>query len=176
MICFLGMQRNWVGRLSLALFLAAAPAAAIESRIGLGVHLWTPAGEMLENPFAGDVNELTGLVSYQLVLFRPLKLQFDLEYFPNGFGGTGIVLVFPQGFIVVGDRWYIAGGAGWFYSTRIEGKTSDVTYLARVGTDLPVHRRLHLDIFAEQRSPEVNGLAEPDEDRISFAAVLRLKL
>jgi hypothetical protein len=170
------MKAHCVGSLGLALFLATAPAAAIESRIGLGVHLWTPAGELLADPFAGDVNELTGLVSYQLVLFRPLKLQLDLEYFPNGFGGTGIVLVFPQGLIVVGEHFYVAGGAGWFYSTRIQGKTSDVTYLARVGTDLPVRPRLHLDIFAEQRAPEASGLADLDEDKVSFAAVLRLRL
>jgi hypothetical protein len=162
--------------LGAAVFLAAAPAAGIENRIGLGVHLWTPAGELRENPMAMDANEVTGLVSYQLVLCRPLKLQADLEYFPNGFGGTGIVFVFPQGFLVLGDRWYLAAGAGWFYSSRIEGKTSDVVYLARVGTDRPLRPRLHLDVFAERRAPEVNGLTELDEDTISFAAVLRLRL
>lgn len=164
------------GPLVAALLLAAAPVAGIENRIGLGVHLWTPAGELRENPLAMDENELTGLVSYQLVLFRPLKLQMDLEYFPNGFGGTGIVFVFPQAFIVLGDRWYVAAGAGWFYSSRIEGKTSDVVYLARIGTDVPVRPRLHLDVFAERRAPEPSGLSRLDEDTISFAAVLRLRL
>ena len=162
--------------LGAAFLLAGGQAVAIENRIGLGVHLWTPAGELRENPLAMDENELTGLVSYQLVLFRPLKVQVDLEYFPNGFGGTGIVFVFPQAFIVLGDRWYVAAGAGCFYSTRIVGKTSDAVYLARIGTDLPVRPRLHLDVFAEQRAPEVKGLTELDEDEISFAAVLRLRL
>lgn len=164
------------GLLGAALLLAAVPAAAIENRIGVGVHLWTPAGELRENPMAMDENEVTGLVSYQLVLFRPFKLQADLEYFPNGFGGQGIVFVFPQGFVVLGDRWYLAAGAGWFYSSRIEGKTSDIVYLARIGTDLPVRPRLHLDVFAERRAPEPSGLSRLDEDTISFAAVLRLRL
>jgi hypothetical protein len=168
--------RSLRGLLGAALLLAAGPVAGIENRIGIGVHLWTPAGELRENPLAMDENEVTGLVSYQLVLCRPLKLQVDLEYFPNGFGGTGIVFVFPQGFIVLGDRWYLAGGAGWFYSTRILGKTSDVVYLARVGTDRPIRPRLHLDVFAERRAPEVNGLTRFDEDTFSFAAVLRLRL
>ncbi|HEY7216700.1 MAG TPA: hypothetical protein VIC28_18910 [Thermoanaerobaculia bacterium] len=168
--------RSLRGLLGAALLLAAGPVAGIENRIGIGVHLWTPAGELRENPLAMDENEVTGLVSYQLVLCRPLKLQVDLEYFPNGFGGTGIVFVFPQGFIVLGDRWYLAGGAGWFYSTRILGKTSDVVYLARVGTDRPIRPRLHLDVFAERRAPEVNDLTRLDEDTFSFAAVLRLRL
>jgi len=163
--------------LGLVLLLAAAPVAAIESRIGLGVHLWTSAGDLLKDPGNGDENDLTGILSYQLVLLRPLKLELDLEYFPNGFGGTGVVATFPQGLIVVGDRWYLAAGAGWILKRgQVEGNLSDVIYLARLGADLPLFSRLRLDLFAEQRAPDVGGLAEADKDSITLAMVLRLRL
>jgi len=163
--------------LGLALFLAAAPAAAIESRVGLGLHLWRTPKDLRDHPGDGVEQELTGLISYQLVLLRPLKVEIDLEYFPNGFGGTGIVFVSPQAFIVVGDRWYAAAGVGWIYSDQqVEGNLSDVFYLARVGADLPVRSRLRFDVFAEERAESAGDLTDPRGDAITFAAVLRLRL
>lgn len=171
-------RRGWIfGGLGLALFLAAAPAAAIESRVGLGLHLWRTAKDLRDHPGGEFEQDLSGLISYQLVLFRPLKVEVDLEYFPNGFGGTGIVFVSPQGFIVVGDRWYAAVGAGWILSeNQTEGNLSNVIYLARLGTDIPVRSRLHFDVFAEQRAEDAGGLADVGENTITFAVVLRLRL
>src|SRR4030095_4838887 len=107
------MKARTFGGLGLALFLVTAPAAAIENRLGMGVHLWVPAGDLQDRPGGWDDKDLTALLSYQLVLFRPLKLEMDMEYFPNGFGRTGVAAVFPQGLIVVRGRFDRAGGAGW---------------------------------------------------------------
>jgi hypothetical protein len=168
-------KRLW--GLGLACFLATAPAAAIENRLGVGVHLWKSAGDLWAHPAGADEHDLTALLSYQLVLLRRLKLQLDVEYFPNGFGGAGVVALFPQGLVVVGDRWYVAAGAGWVYSNRqVEGNLSDVIYIARLGVDLPVRARLHFDLCAQQRAADVSGLAEVGEDTVTFAAVLRLRL
>jgi hypothetical protein len=161
----------------LALLLAAAPAAAIESRVGVGLHLWRTAKDLSDHPGGELEQELSGLISYQLVLLRPLKVEVDLEYFPNGFGGTGIVFVSPQGFIVVGDRWYAAVGAGWIYSNhQVEGNLSDIIYLARLGADLPLRSRLRFDVFAEERAESAGDLTHLSGDAITFAAVLRLRL
>jgi hypothetical protein len=163
--------------LALWVFLAAAaPAVAIEHRLGLGVHAWRPAGELLDDSSAGDESDLAGVLSYQLVLFRPLKLEADLEFFPNGFGGSGEEAWAPQGLIVVGDRWYAAVGAAVIYSQDLEGDLSDAIYIARLGADFPLLPRLRLDVCADQRAGDLSGLTEANEDTITFAAVLRLRL
>ena len=172
------MKPIFHGRICLlfGLFLAAAPAAAIENRLGLGVHSWRSASEVLDDPTAEDESDLAAVLSYQLVLLPLLKLEADLEFFPNGFGGSGEEAWLPQGLIVVGDRFYAAVGAGLIYSEDLEGNLSDSIYIARVGVDFPIFSRLRLDVCADQRAGEVSGLIEADEDTITFAAVLRLRL
>ena len=169
------MQARTLGGLGLALFLAAAPAAAIENRFGAGMHLWMPAGDLQDHPTGWDDKDLTALLSYQLVLLRPLKLELDMEYFPNGFGHSGVAAVFPQGLIVVGDRWYAAAGAGWIYYWAPTGELSDVIYLVRLGADLPVRPHLNLDVWAGQQAQEPRGLTEISEETVTFAAILRLR-
>jgi hypothetical protein len=51
-----------------------------------------------------------------------------------------------------------------------------VIYIARLGVDMPILPRLRLDISADQRSADIDGLTEADEDSITFAAVLRFRL
>lgn len=165
----------WAPVLALLLLLAS-PAAAVEHRLGVGVHEWRPLSELLDEPQDGDESDLAALLSYQLVLFRPLKLQVDLEYFPNGFGGSGEEGWSPQGSIVVGDRVYAAIGAGWIYSEDLEGNLSDVIYSARLGLDYPILPRLRLDVSADHRAPDVSRLGEVDTDTVTFAAVVRMRL
>jgi hypothetical protein len=164
----------WV--LGLALLGAAAPARAIEHRLGLGIHAWRSAGALWNDPTSERESDLSGLLSYQLVLFRPLKLQADLEFFPNGFEGSGEEAWSPQGLIVVGNRLYAALGIGTVYSRDLEGNFSDPIYIARLGIDLPVFSRLHLDLCADERAGDMDELARADEDTITFAMVLRARL
>ncbi len=162
--------------LGLALFLATVPAAAIEHRLGLGMHVWRPLAQIRDEPLGGATNDLAALVSYQLVLYRPLKLQADLEFFPNGFGGSGEEAWSPQGLIVVGDRLYAAVGAGVFYSTNLAGNFSSAVYIARLGADLPVSPRLHLDLSADQRASDLDGLTRTDGKTVTFAVTVRVAL
>ena len=170
------MTARTLGGVGVALFLAAVPAEAIENRLGMGVHLWVPAGELQDHPGGWDDKDLTALVSYQLVLFRPLKLEMNMEYFPNGFGHSGVAAVFPQGLIVAGDRLYAAVGAGWIYSWNPLGNFSDVVYIARLGTDLPLRGPLRLDVSASRLAPDTGELTEVSEETVTFAAVLRMRL
>jgi len=170
------MKARHLWRPGLLLLLATAPAAAIENRLGVGIHIWRTAAEVRNDPLSGNEHELTGILSYQLVLFRPLKVQLDAEYFPNGFGGTDDEAYYPRGLIAVGDRLYVAAGAGWIYSKNLEGHLSDVIYCARLGADLPLVSPFRLDLYVEQQAPDVSGLTEVHEDTVTFAAVLRLRL
>lgn len=168
----------WVLSLALLAMLltSGSPAAAVEHRLGLGVHAWKPASELLDDLSVDDERDLAGVLSYQLVLLRPLKLEVDLEYFPNGFGGSGEEAWAPQVLVVLGDRLYVAAGTGWVYSRELEGDVSDTIYIARLGLDQPLLPRLRLDVSADQRAGDLDGLTEADEDTITFAAVLRFRL
>lgn len=162
--------------LALSLVLAAAPAEAAEHRLGLGAHLWKPAADLFDDSFESDESDLAALVSYQFVAFQALKLQADLEYFPDGFGGAGEEAWSPQALIVLGDRWYVAAGAGTVYSSAFEGDFSNTFYIARLGIDYPILPRLRLDVSADTRAAEPGDLADVDEETITFAAVLRFRL
>jgi hypothetical protein len=166
----------WVLPVLLILSAIAAPAAAAEHRLGIGVHAWKPASELLDDLSVDDDRDLAGVLSYQFVPLRALKLEADVEYFPNGFGGAGEEAWAPQALIVLGDRWYVAGGAGWVYSKELADDFSDTIYIARIGVDLPVLPRLRLDVSADQRAADLDGLTDADGDSITFAAVLRFRL
>ena len=154
------MKATFCG-LALGLFLtAAAPAAAAEHRLGLGVHAWRPAGEWLDDSSTGDESDFAGVLSYQYVPFGALKLEADLEFFPNGFGDSSEEAWSPQALIVVGNRWYAAIGAGTIYSQDLEGDFSDPIYIARLGADFPILPRLRLDVCADQRAGDLDGLAD----------------
>ena len=155
--------------------LAPAPAAALEQRFGLGLHYWETVDELAAHPLGSfDVSGVAWVASYQLVPVSLLKLQADLEFFPQGFLGSGEEAWAPQGYIVVGRSLYAAAGAGWVYSQDIEGDFSDIFYAVRVGTDLPVGPRFRLDLNANYRFTEWSQLDGVDTDLVTLGAVLRL--
>lgn len=159
---------------ALAAFFLAAPASAVEHRLGLGVHYWRTIDEIADDPEI-DEDGMAGVLSYQLVPVGIFKLQIDVEYFPQGFLGSAEEAWSPQGYLVLGRRWYIAAGAGWIYSDSIEGKLSEIFYAARLGADFLVLPRTHLDINANYRSGDWQELDEADTDTITLGAVLRVK-
>lgn len=179
------MQRTdpgrWVRLLLLACLawaavcLAPAPAAAVEHRFGLGLHYWKTVEELADEPLADfDESGVAWMASYQLVPVSFLKLQADLEFFPQGFLGSGEEAWSPQVYLVLGGRLYAAAGAGWVYSQGLEGDFSDIFYAARIGTDLRVISRLRLDLNANYRFGEWSQLGEVDTDLVTLGAVLRL--
>lgn len=156
-------------------FLAPAPATALEQRFGLGLHYWETVDELAGHPLGSfDVSGVAWLASYQLVPVSLLKLQADLEFFPQGFLGSGEEAWAPQVYIVVGRSFYAAAGAGWVYSHGLEGDFSDIFYAVRIGTDFRVVSRFRLDLNANYRFGEWSQLGEVDADLVTLGAVLRL--
>lgn len=160
---------------ALALFFLSAPAPAVEHRLGLGVHYWRTIEELADDPRI-DEDGMAGVLSYQLAPVGIFKLQIDVEYFPQGFLGSAEEAWSPQGYLVLGRRWYIAAGAGWIYSESIEGELSDIFYAARLGADFLILPRTRLDINANYRAPSWEELDEADTDTITLGAVLRVRL
>ena len=154
--------------LVLAGVVETAPAAALEQRFGLGFQYWKTVDELAGRPLdAPEVSALTWVASYQLAPVSFFKLQLDVEFFPQGFLGSGEEAWSPQGYLVLGKGLYAAVGAGWIYSQDIEGNLSDVFYAVRAGTELRLRPRLRLDLHADYRFSDW-GEARPGRRRSRY--------
>lgn len=151
----------------------AAPAQAVEHRIGGGVHYWRTLDEIGDD--FGDIDEdgLSALVSYQLAPSGLLKFQVDAEYFEKGFGGAEDDAISPQVYVLLGGTVYAGVGAGIIYSDNFDDGESDPFYAARLGLDMTLLPRLHLDINANYRTTDWDELEEADTDTITLGAVVR---
>lgn len=163
--------------LGLSILALAAPASAAEHRLGGGVHYWQTVDDLEDEGF--DEIEEDGrsfVLSYQYVPAGLVKLQLDAEYFEEGFGGATEEALSPQLYLVLGNKLYAAVGVGLTYSDEFEDSWSDPFYAARVGLDLLLLPRTHLDINANYRADAFSELEEADTDAITLGAVLRFRL
>lgn len=153
--------------------LCAAPAQAVEHRIGGGVHYWRTLDEIGDE--FGDIDEdgLSALLSYQLAPGGLIKLQVDAEYFEKGFGGAEDDAISPQVYVLLGGTVYAGVGAGIIYSDNFDDGESDIFYAARLGLDMTLLPRLHLDVNANYRTTDWDELEEADTDTITLGAVVR---
>ena len=167
-------------RLPLLLALAAAsvllawPAAAADHRIGGGFHYWKTIDDLADEGFDDiDDSGLAQVLSYQYVPGGLIKLEIDLERFPDGFGGSLDETYSPQAYIVVGSFVYGALGAGVLISDGFEDEVSDPFFAAKVGIDMLLLPKLHLDINANYRFDDWNQLNEAETDTVTLAALVR---
>ncbi len=145
---------------------------AASHRIGGGV-IYDRALSDLGEDF--DSDSLSWIVSYQLVPESLLlKLEADLEIFPSGSTGADSTLYIPQGYLLVGGKFYGGLGAGMRY---YDGDwDNDPIYAIRVGFDLPVSS-VHIDLNSNYRFVEFDQLIDDfDTDRITLGLQLRFEL
>ncbi|HYO16263.1 MAG TPA: hypothetical protein VE685_23945 [Thermoanaerobaculia bacterium] len=168
--------RLWTLGAALALAISVSAQAA-EHRLGGGIHYWQTVDDLEDEGF--DEIEEDGrsfVLSYQYVPAGLVKLQLDAEYFEEGFGGATEEAISPQLYLVLGGKLYAAVGVGLTYSDQFEDSWSDPFYAARVGLDLLLLPRTHLDINANYRADAFSELEEADTDAITLGAVLRFRL
>ncbi|HYG65581.1 MAG TPA: hypothetical protein VEL74_23565 [Thermoanaerobaculia bacterium] len=156
--------------------LEAAPAAAAEHRLGGGVHYWKTVDELADDDFDIDDEGVAWVASYQYVPVGLFKLEVDVEYFPSGFGGSPETAWSPQLYLVLGGKLYGAVGAGVVFSEGYEDSPSDPFYAARLGLDLTLLPRTHLDVHANYRFNDWNEFEQADTDTITLGALLRFAL
>ncbi|MBN1268246.1 MAG: hypothetical protein JXB04_01545 [Kiritimatiellae bacterium] len=163
--------------LAMVLSWAIIPAADAEGlRIGAGAHYWTA----LEDVDADDIEDdgLSYLASVQFFPDSLLKLQADLEIFPDGFAGQTETTYAPQAFALVGYGIYGGLGVGINYA---DGDfADDPFYTVRVGINLELLPFLHLDVNANYQFVEWEKIETLDEDvdtdTITLGAAVRLDL
>lgn len=156
------------------LSLPALPAAAADHRIGGGFHYWRTVDELREDDFDIDDSGLATVFSYQYVPGGLIKLEVDVEYFDDGFGGSLQETYSPQVYLVVGSFVYGAVGTGVLVSDGFADEVSDPFLAAKVGIDTLLLPKLHLDINANYRFDDWNQLEDADTDTVSLAALIRL--
>lgn len=141
-----------VGALCLML-LAVAPPALAESRIGVGANYWRTWERIQENIEQSDVDEdgYSLLVSYQYVPIMFLRLEADVEVFPDNFTGvTGQTILAPQGFVIAALGPLYAGlGVGIYYAN--EAWAAAPFYIARVGYEFELLPHIFVDLNVNYR-------------------------
>ena len=154
----------------------APPLAAAEHRFGLGVNYWQALDDLVDEGFDVEEDGLAPVVTYQ---YRPgglIGFQIDLEYFDEGFGGATSEALSPQLYVTVGGGLYGAVGVGITYSSDFEDDFSDPFWAARIGFDMELLPKIHLDIHANYRAGSFDELDQADTDSITLGAAVRAGL
>ncbi len=165
--------------LGLAWLAGAGPALADggDSSIGLGVHAWRTVDDLHSEGFGGLRRDgISYLLSYQRGLLPLLKVELDGEYFPRGFGGSTHGAVAPQALVLVGGALYAGVGIGTIYSRDFANDFSHPFYLARVGVDLHLLPRFHLDVNANYHFNAFNELKGASTGTVTLGAIARFRL
>lgn len=158
-----------------AVALPLAPAAeAGEHRIGFGVHYWQNLDEIADDLPDVDIDEdgLTGVFSYQY-LAGLMRFELAAEYFEAGFQGSEDWAIAPQAYVLVGRGFYGGVGMGITYAEFADGSWSDPYFIAKLGIDLLLLPKIHLDLNADYRFAEWEELGDYDTETITLGATVR---
>ena len=158
--------------LLVALGLAGAAGAA-EHRFGFGGHYWVALDDFAEEL---DIDEdgIAPYFTYQFVPAGLFRLELDVEYFPDGFGGATSEAFAPAAYALLEWGLYGGLGVGVTYSDTLDSDFSDPFYAARLGWDFQILPRLHVDVNANYRANSFSDLEEYDTDSITLGAAVRV--
>jgi hypothetical protein len=158
------------------LFSVWSPANA-EIRLGGGVHYWTALSDIEVNNINVTDNGASFIGSVQWVPGGLISLEGNLEYFTDGFGGANAGALSPQAFILLGGALYGGLGIGITYNDQLQGSDwTDPFYTARVGLDIELLPRIHLDIHANYLFNSFTEIDGADTDSITLGAIGRIAL
>ncbi len=162
--------------LSLILLFPVA-ASAGSHRIGFGYHYWTTLDDVdLTNLSEVDDNGAAAVVSYQYLPGGFARFELDLEYYDKGFGGSSDKAYSPQAFILLGRLFYVGFGVGITNSDSLpDGDSwSEPWYAGRMGVELLLLPRIHLDINANYRANAFKLPQQVESDAMTLGASLRI--
>jgi hypothetical protein len=162
-----------------ALFMAAglvlacaSSAGAAEHRFGLGELYWRSLGDLGGSGLKSD--GIAPYLTYQYVPAGIFKLEVDLEYYRQGFGGADASAYSPVVFAIAELGFYAGVGVGVTVSNAFSGNVSDPFYAGRVGWDFQLIPRLHFDVNANYRAQSFKALKGYNQDSLTFGAAARV--
>jgi hypothetical protein len=150
----------------------AGSAGAAEHRFGLGELYWRSLGDLGEAGLEED--GVAPYLTYQYVPAGIFKVEVDLEYYREGFGGSDSAAYSPVVFLLAEFGLYGGLGVGVTISDGLDNNVSDPFYAARIGYDFQIVPRLHFDVNANYRADSFKALEGYDQDSITFGAAARV--
>ena len=171
------MKTRWVVAVAMIGLFALAQGARAESgnRLGVGVNYWTMVDHIGGHHI--DKNGVSWLFTFQHEASTLVKIEADLEVFPEGFLGIDSTAYAPQVYLVLGSVIYGAVGVGILCA---DGDFADDPFFAlRAGLDLEIIPQLHLDLNVNYRFTEWSNLSDEDTnidgDTMMLGAAVRFE-
>lgn len=161
--------------LALALLFPVA-ASAGSHRLGFGYHYWKTMDDIdISNLGDVDDNGSAAVISYQYLPGGLMRFELDFEYYNEGFGGSTDTAYSPQAFFLIGRLFYAGVGVGMTKSDSFpNGESwSDPWFAGRLGVDMLLLPRIHLDINANYRAGAFRDLQDAEYDAMTLGASLR---
>jgi len=151
--------------------------SAAEHQLGFGVHYWTTIDDLEDEGFGSiDSDGASWLLSYQYIPAGIFRIEGDLEYFANGYGGSDDAAISPLVLVIVGSGLYAGAGLGVTYSDDFDHRLSEPFFVARVGFNFVVLPKVHLDVNANYRFNAWSELNGVDTGTITLGVIARFKL
>ncbi|MEM6796930.1 MAG: hypothetical protein AAF725_23350 [Acidobacteriota bacterium] len=163
--------------LGLFLLIPAASASAAEHWLSLGAHFFRTLDDLADDGF-DDIED----DGYAIVLgytYKPRGLFYlagEIEYYPDGFGGSTDGSVVPIGYAGIGGSWYAAVGLGATFSGDFDDNVSDPFYLARLGKRFDVLPGVGVDIYLNYRADAFDALEDASTDTITLGGAVRFNI
>ncbi|MEM1176768.1 MAG: hypothetical protein AAGM22_00360 [Acidobacteriota bacterium] len=161
----------------LFLLLAPGQALAADHYVGIGAHFWKTIDDLAGDGF-DDIEEdgYAFLLSYRYEPRGLFFLQGEVEYHPDGFGGSTDSTLVPVGYLGFGGTWYVAVGIGSSISSDLDGDISDPFWAGRVGRAFDVLPGIGADIHLNYRADAFDELEDASTDAITVGATIRFNL
>lgn len=150
-------------------------ALAADHSIGLGAQFFKTVDDLADDGFGEIEDDGYGYVaSWKIEPQGIFFFEFDVEYYPDGFGGSLDSTVVPSAFVGVGHGLYAAVGVGAAFSSDFEDDVSDPIWTGRVGFDWSILPGLSVDIHANYRADAFDALEDASTDAVTLGAMVRI--
>jgi len=164
----------------LALAAGGSPVAAAEHYVGGGVRFFRTINDIeIDNLGKIDTDGNSLIASYVADPAGLFKIEFDLEYFSDGYGEQTGSIVSPQLLVLVGGKLYGGAGAGIHYvqDNLIGDDASGVFYIGRLGLQFTVLPRLKLDLNASYQTDVFEKVFNgPTSSSVTLGAMARIRI
>ena len=166
---------------SLLVFVASLnPAAAAEHFLGGGVRFFRTLDDIeIDDIGKIDTDGNSLILSYLAKPAGLFKIEFDIEYFGDGYGEQTGSIISPQFLVLFGSNFYGGLGAGINYvqDNLIGEDASDIFYIGRLGLQLTLLPRLHLDLNANYQTDVFDKVfSGPSSNSVTFGAMARFRI
>jgi hypothetical protein len=146
-------------------------AANNPNRFGGGIHYWRTM-DQIKDDTDFDEDGVSWIVSYQYSK-NLLKLETDIEIFPNGYYGSDDTAIMPEAFFGIGSAVYVAVGIGTVYADDLDDTFEGPVYILRGGLDLALLPDIYLDLNANYYFSDWDNVDNVDTDTVTFGGQLR---